>query len=186
MRNHFLPGLMVLAALLEACAPFSINTVPTYTPLATAIASATPSFLPSVASSPTLSISPTAAETASPTPTILRPTTTTTPSSPPFWQPVIGISVGGKYTFSSCAGSTPLRFNGTITTNDSTVVVFDWLLRNKTTSYTSPSQKVKIKAPGTYTAVSPSWYNAKCGRYSLSLNITYPNPMMTTVYLTIP
>ena len=188
MRNHLLITLMAFATLIEACAPSSnpVNvTAPANTPTQGTTETQTPA--PTFTLTPAIAPSPTATEVApSLTPTLSIPTPASAPSSSASsWQPVIGLSVGRSVTFISCAGTNPVTFNGTITTNDSTIVEYDWLLRGAA-YYNSPPQKANIKTPGTKTVTALTPYNANCGNYTVSLHIIYPNYMIATKHFSIP
>ncbi len=137
---------------------------------------------------PTATASPTASATASPTPTILlQPTATLAPLNTAPWQPIIGASVGENVSFTSCAALTPVQFTGTVTTTDATVIQFNWVLSlGNSKTYDSPTQKIDPRSPGTYKVLSSSVYNAKCGKYALSLVVLYPNPLKVTKYFSIP
>lgn len=187
--------LLILAALLQACAPpfvaspTSVLTPTTPVQVGTAPFTVTsPSALtlaPTLTASPTLAAPSSIPETASPTPTAVLPTVTLPPILPVASLVVIGLSVGQTVTFSSCAGTNPVLFTGTITVNSATLVKYDWLLRGHA-YYNSPPQQANFQTIGTKKVKSLTTYNASCGKYTLSLHIIYPDNLLTTKYFSIP
>ncbi|MFZ1043988.1 MAG: hypothetical protein WCA79_04720 [Anaerolineales bacterium] len=193
MRKNLFIALTVCSILIAACSPST--TVPTNTstsantPLPTTTSTLMP--LPTSTFGLTLGPNPTASLAVSATSTVLSPTPVTTPTSPSSWQPVTGLAVGETFTFASCTGITPVQFTGTITTNDSATVEYDWLLRwgknnTQNNTYSTPTQNVNFTTAGTKTVKSASDYNASCERYAVSLHIIYPNYMIATKYFSIP
>ncbi len=183
MRSKLIVACTVLAALLAACALVPSGAVPLggIPPTSTATASAATSTL-----APTETIAPTESATQTPPPSatvVPSPTLPATPAPPE--QVVVGISVGETVTFSSCSGTNPLRFTGTITTNDSATVKYDWLLRGAVT-YNSPSQVANFDRAGTKKVISASTYDAGCGKYTIFLHIISPNPMQISRFFQIP
>lgn len=196
MKVYRLITLSVLAAVLPSCAPpFVASPTTAFTPTTAPVQleSATLTVTPPAASTltPTLTASPTLAapspipETASPTPTAALPTVTLPPILPAASQIVTGLSVGQTVAFSSCSGTNPVVFNGTITISESSIVKYDWLLRGHA-YYNSPPQQANFQTLGTKKVKSLTAYNASCGKYSVSLHIIYPNYMIATKYFSIP
>ncbi len=153
----------------------SVAPTATTTPLASTSTPASTETLPPTASA-TQTIPPSATA-------VLSPTLPATRLPSP--QVVIGISVGETVTFASCSGTNPVRFTGTITTNESATVKYDWLLRGAAT-YNSPSQVATFDRAGTKKVISASTYDAGCGHYTISLHIISPEPMMITKIFQVP
>jgi hypothetical protein len=191
MRNRTLVALLLVATLIAACSPF----LPAPTSTATATVQPAPSA--TLAFTSTAEPSPTARATASPTPTptaLLVIPTLAVPTLPPtlpatspprFLAPgIVGLSVGATVTFTSCAGTNPVNFNGTISTNTAMKVKYDWLLRGAA-YFNSPSQIAEFGGPGTKKVFGAAPYNAQCGNYMLSLHIIEPSYMVVTKTLSI-
>ena len=189
MKKHLWMTLLFVAAFIAACAPSQV-VFPSPTPTVAPLATSTPTPAPTVTSAPTVEASPTNTATALPTtPSLPTPTVSITEATAAVWQPIIGVSVDEDVDFTSCSGLTPVQFTGSITTTDATMIEFDWLLRGtgkKGLVYNSPTQNINHSTPGTYKVESAGFYKTKCGRYTLSLQILYPNPMLATKSFAIP
>ena len=175
-------SLLILAVLVLGCAPtpsagtevVPTSSIPTQVGMAV-LTPTLPPLLPSTAS-PTLAAIPTASPIATPTLTVVVPTVS---------QIVIGLSVGKNVTFTSCKGTNSVVFTGTITTNSSTTVEYDWLLRG-TATFSSPPQNTVFHSAERHNVFSSAPYYAACGKYSLSLHVMYPNYMIATINFFIP
>ena len=189
MKKPLWMTLSFVAVFIAACTPTqAIITSPT--PTVVPLATSTPTPVSTVTSAPTVEASPTNTATAQPTmPSLPTATVSITQAAAVVWQPIIGVSVDEDVDFTSCSGLTPVKFTGSITSTDATVIEFDWLLRGTGKNglvYNSPTQNINHSTPGTYKVESAGFYMTKCGRYTLSLQILYPNPMLTTKFFAVP
>ena len=185
MKKHLWMTLLFVAAFIAACAP-SQAVIPSPTPTVAPPATSTPTPVPTVTSTPTVEASPTNTPTG---PSLPTATVSITEATAAVWQPIIGVSVDEDVDFTSCSGLTPVQFTGSITSTDATVIEFDWLLRGTGKNglvYNSPTQNINHSTPGTYKVESAGFYETKCGRYTLSLQILYPNAMLATKFFAIP
>lgn len=175
--------LLTLVALFLGCAPTSsagteVGPRPSSTPTQVRITAATPTspLLLTVTASHTFATIPTTLPAATPYLTAVVS---------PVSQIVIGVSVGKTVTFTSCKSANAVVFTGTITTNSSATVEYDWLLRGVTT-FSSPPQKTNFPSAKRHNVFSSVPYYAACGKYSLSLHVIYPNYMIATINFFIP
>jgi hypothetical protein len=78
-----------------------------------------------------------------------------------------------------CGGPNPVEFSGTITTNGTAKVKFQWEITGDKTNTTSPdtlnfSDALKKDAP------YPGAYSVDCGNYNVTLHILAPNDISAT------
>jgi len=73
-----------------------------------------------------------------------------------------------------CGGPNPVEFSGTITTNGSAKVKFQWEITGDKSNTTSP-ETLNFSDAGTKDAPYPGAYSVDCGTYNITLHILSPN-----------
>ena len=74
----------------------------------------------------------------------------------------------------SCGGPNPVSFSGSITTNGSATVKYQWEVTGDKTNTTSP-ETIDFPEADTRTCPIPARTASMCGNYKITLHILSPN-----------
>jgi hypothetical protein len=83
-----------------------------------------------------------------------------------------------------CGASNPVSFSGTISTNGTATVTYQWEITGAQAS-TTPPQTLSFTGAGTQAVVGPAAYNVDCGNYMVALHVTSPNDLSASKTFTV-
>ncbi len=83
-----------------------------------------------------------------------------------------------------CDGPNPVNFTGTISTNGTTTVQYQWEITGRQTNTTSP-QTLVFAGAGTQQVTTPGAYNVDCGEYVVTLHVLSPNDISASNAFTV-
>jgi hypothetical protein len=84
----------------------------------------------------------------------------------------------------ACGGPNPVTFGGTISTNGSVDIKYQWEITGDKTNTTSP-ETLSFTEAGTKDVPDPGAYNVDCGSYEITLRVIGPNNISDSKSFTV-